>query len=285
MCRFPLLFSSAPSFFSQRHWIGIELMSASDISRCVLTQLLVHYKTWLDVVEFPQELLLVLGAAGDAQLESTTGEHHRPNFTTHSTASVQRRTTERQTHWHYAEYTALWMYQKMAPSGGSGVDPADDFDAVKGICDLNLNEARGELDKKCADWRFHLHAWNPPESLYWQLLVSITFYLLLWLSWQYLQLQHQASSPLKQGGKWSVYSDPPISMTSRSGERKSEMIPETHDINQFPFESTREFEWTRLTCGKTGRGDACLVFLRCRLCFCCNFLLFLVFLASLSSIP
>ena len=39
----------------------------------------------------------------------------------------------------------------------------------------------------------------------------------------------QAYSPAKLGGE--LYSDPPIWMTPKSGERKSEMISETRDIN------------------------------------------------------
>ena len=41
----------------------------------------------------------------------------------------------------------------------------------------------------------------------------------------------QAYSPVKLGGDLSMYSEPLISMTARTGERKSEAIPEMHDIN------------------------------------------------------
>lgn len=40
----------------------------------------------------------------------------------------------------------------MARSDDSGVDPAADFEAVKGIRVIDLNVERGELDKKCPDW-------------------------------------------------------------------------------------------------------------------------------------
>lgn len=74
----------------------------------------------------------------------------------------------------------------------------------------------------------HLRMEPNTESV---LTVSRVYYIISIIMASLAIITAQAYSPVKLGGDLSVYSDPPVSLAARNGERKNEIIPEIHDIN------------------------------------------------------